>query len=261
MNDDASNGTKNSPIDWLGGATRVAFASLAIITTHYLGFFSTLSNDYYFTMSPTLVKRVAWELTSRLAFTSLYIAVFYLATGLLKGMVLGVVRANKQEESFPADDVYAIDPIVIAGLYLLALAATYFPFEVTLYERTLISITFLMFIVLIYFVFLKEHGDGTQWSRFVSALRHRELALRALIAFALSVAYLAGKSLAWSLMSAEPTSIITVSGEVRAVILDVTDTDLLLKNDIGLVLLPMHQVKKVTWLTNLSEDASIPQKN
>lgn len=244
---DESGGKESTVPKWAGWAARIASALLAVATIHYIGFFSTLADDYFVVMSSTLIRRVAWELIAALALTSLYLAVFLLVAGLFRGVVLGSARAGNSK-AVEGIDGYPLNPFQIAGAYISVLAVTYFPFEGPLHLRLLFFFSAILMLFLFYVVFLRKVEDDTGWSRFVGALRHRELAVRALVAFALSISYFAGKGLAWSLMSAEPVEILTAEGRAHAVIIDATDTALLIiKGDNGLELLPFHAIDKVVW--------------
>jgi len=248
-------------VQWAGWVLRIASASLVIITIHYVGFFSALADDYFIVMSTTLVTRVAWELVSTLAFTSLLLSVLLLVTGLLKGILVGIVQSTDVELPADIDEGYSIDLIRISGIYVAVLAVTYFPIDAALSLRLLFFVSSLAMIGLFFLVFFRDVKDDTKWSRFVAPLRHKELAVRALIAAALFVSYFAGKGLALSLMSAEPMQIVTDKDEVRAVILGTTDSALLIKSDDGLELLPIHEINKVVLSNNSSDAAGIAEND
>ena len=229
-----------------GWASRIALAALSLVTLHYIGFFSSFTGDYVFLMSTTLVARVAWQLASTVALTTLVLSAVLLVTGIAKGTVLAVANTTGVETR-EATSPYKVDPVRIGGLYLAVLAVTYFPSGSHLHSGLLWGFVVLFLLAATYFVLRRRFSTGSGWSRIVAPFRHRELGVRALIAVGLFVAYFSGQGLALRFMAAEPSRITTESGEFSAVILDASPSGLLVLEESGVALLPMHTIEKVHW--------------
>lgn len=227
-------------------ASRIAAASLALLTLHYIGFFSSFTDDYVFLMSTTLVARVAWELASTVAMTTLIVSAILLVSGVAKGAILGVANATRLDTQETASP-YKVDPFWIGNIYLAVLAVTYFPYWSHLHSGLLWALGALFLLAITYFVLMRRFSTSTGWSRIVAPFRHEELGVRVLIAVTLSVAYFSGQGLALRFMAAEPSRIATESGEISAVILDASPSGLLVLEESGLALLPMHTIEKVHW--------------
>ncbi|MGC1505939.1 MAG: hypothetical protein WA782_17595 [Sulfitobacter sp.] len=241
---------KRTVLEWAGFVLRVVSASFVVVTIHYIGFFSAIANDYFIVMFPSLVNRVAWELVSTLAYTSLIVSVFLLVGGFLKGFLVGIVQLSNVELPEKTDDGYPVDLMRIAGLYGAGLAIKYFPMDASIGTRLLYLLAGLAMMGLFYLVFFSEVGGEGKWNRFVGPLRNRELAIRAVIAPTLVVSFFAGQGLAASLLGSDPVRIFLDSGDMEAVILASSETMMIIKNDEGLVLLPIHEINSVLLSAN-----------
>ncbi|GLQ28660.1 hypothetical protein [Sulfitobacter pacificus] len=226
---------------------RIVSASLVVVTIHYIGFFSRLTNDYYTVMFPSLVKRIAWELVSTLAFTSMIVAALLLVGGLLKGALAGVLQFSDVEIPEKLDQGYPIDLERIGGMYGMVLAVAYFPSDTSVSARLIFFVTCLVTAAAFYLIFFAKAEGSTKWSRFFEPFRDKGLAVRALIASALFASYFAGQGLASSLLEADPVRIVMDRGDMDAVILATSETTMIVKNDEGLVLLPIHEINKVVF--------------
>lgn len=220
---------------------------LAVLTTgtlHYVGFFSTLADDYFIIMTPSLVRRVFWELVSTLAQTSMWMAVIFLLSGIAGATASGLLRAF-QPKLIEKRRENPVDFLRIARLYLIVLFVLYFPLEAPiLVGLAYILLTFVLFELLYGVLFSKLDGD-TKWTRFARELRRPDLAVYAVVATLLVLAFMSGKGLAWKLMETEPRTILTTTGELQATVIDGSDLGFLLMTDGGIILMPLHEIRQI----------------
>ncbi|WP_273688904.1 hypothetical protein [Ketogulonicigenium vulgare] len=197
-------------------------------------------------MTPSLMARVAWKLTSTLAFVSMLVSGLLLVEGILKGVAFGVSSLyvpNRDASKYE----HKIDPLRVSSYYLLVIFVTYFPSDDSVYNRSIYVLSVVLLALLAYFVFFKKYSDSSAASKIFAPVRRPEIGLRAVVAGALFTSYLMGVGFARAISSEAPVSIQTHAGEVSVVVIDNADAGFLVESIGELSFIPMHQIKKVTW--------------
>lgn len=228
---------------------RVLAAIWLITTIHYIGFFSTLSNNYFGLMSPSLVRRVTWELASTLAITSLYTAVYFFFEGVIRGLGRGVTNIWRPSGNRP-EVSYAIDPFRVAVCYISVISVSYFPAGESWKVRSLYFSLCVFSCALAYFVFFHKYKENAKAGRLFSPLRNKEVAVRALIAGILSLSYIMGSGLARSIEGKPPITISTKDEDIKAIIIDKVDSGILVEVNTDLLFIPAHEIKRIKWRSN-----------